>query len=179
MGDQQEGEGSPERRETENAFLKKFDIRFVLRRLNFLSRRVTQLALLDDDALLLLKAWLDHDPEAPELDLANRPKGWDDNFRDELSLIRKSILAPKVTNARSAQEKLLNPQSDTGKPAALPGDVEARYLLVATAIHFAVRWPGRPPEKSRRPIERIRVPTRKSLTRIVRGDSQRIYRARP
>lgn len=114
MGGQQEGEGSPERRETENAFLKKLDIRFVLRQLIFLSRRVTELALLDDDALLLLKAWLDHDPEAPELDLANRPEGWDNNFRDELSLIRKSILAPRVTNARSAQEKLLNPQSDTG-----------------------------------------------------------------
>jgi patatin-related protein len=114
--DQQEGEGGPERRDTENAFLKKFDIRFVLRRLNFLRRRLTQLAFLDDDALLLLKAWLDHDPEAPTLDLANRPEGWDGDFRGELKLIRKSRLAPKVTNARSAQEKLLNPESNTGKP---------------------------------------------------------------
>ncbi len=109
-------EGSSERKDTENAFLKKFDIRFVLRRLNFLRRRLTQLALLDDDALDLLQAWLDHDPDAPELDLANRPEGWDDDFRGELSLIRKSKLAPKVTNARSAQEKLLNPESNTGKP---------------------------------------------------------------
>jgi patatin-related protein len=108
-------EGSAERRDTQNAFLKKFDIRFVLRRLNFLRLRVTQLAFLDDDALHLLKAWLDHDAEAPALDLANRPKDWDDDFRRELSLIRGE-LAPQVTNVRSAQEKLLNPQSNTGEP---------------------------------------------------------------
>jgi len=126
--DQLEGEGSPGRKGTENAFLKKFDIRFVLRQLNFLRRRVTQLALLDDeadaaghqDALDLLQAWLDHDPNARALVPANRPEDWDDNFRkdfrDELNLIRKSRLAPKVINVRSAQEKLLNPESNTGKP---------------------------------------------------------------
>ena len=137
----QEGEGSPERRDTENAFLKKFDIRFVLRRLNFLRRRLTQLTLLDDeadaaghqDALDLLQAWLDHDPNARALAPAKRPEGWDDNFRkdfrDELSLIRKSRLAPKVINVRSAQEKLLNPQSDTGK------------LLYEAMSKLEIGWP--------------------------------------
>jgi len=80
MGDQQEGKGSPERRETENAFLKKFDIRFVLRRLYFLRRRLTQLTLLDDEAdaaghqeaLDLLQAWLEHDPNARALAPAKR-----------------------------------------------------------------------------------------------------------
>jgi patatin-related protein len=110
-------EGSGERKETQNAFLKKFDIRCVLRRFNFLRRRVTQLALLDDDALDLLKTWQDKDPEAPkkeELDLEKRPDGWDEDFRAELSLIRKR-LAPQATNARSAQEKLLNRESNTGE----------------------------------------------------------------
>jgi patatin-related protein len=124
------GEPSAKPRDTENAFLKKFDIRFVQRRLNFLRCRVAQLRRLDDEdgaaghqaALDLLQAWLDHDPEAPALVPVNHAKDWDNNFRKdfcaELILIRKR-LAPQATNVRSAQEKLLNCKSDKGKPAPL------------------------------------------------------------
>jgi patatin-related protein len=102
--------------ETENAFLKRFDIRFVLRRFIFLNRRVNQLATLDEEAETLLKTWLDQDPNAPQLDLEQRPEGWDDDFRNELNLIKKNKFSRAVTNARSAEEKLLNPRSDTGAP---------------------------------------------------------------
>ena len=109
-------EDSAKRRDTENAFLKKFDIRFVQRRLNFLRCRVAQLRRLEDEvgaaghqaALDLLQAWLDQRfGEAPALVPANHPKDWENNFRKdfcaELTLIRKA-LAPKATNVRSAQE---------------------------------------------------------------------------
>ena len=124
-------EGSAERRDTENAFLKKFDIRFVQRRLNFLRCRVAQLRRLDDEdgavehqaALDLLQHWLEQDPEAPALVPANHAKDWDNNFRKdfcaELNLIRKTRLAPQATNVRSAQEKLLNCKSEKGKPTPL------------------------------------------------------------
>jgi patatin-related protein len=103
-----------EKPETENAFLKRFDIRYVLRRFIFLNRRVNQLAPLDEEAETLLKTWLDQDPNAPELDVEHRPEGWDDDFRNELNLTKKYKFSHAVTNARSAEEKLLNPRSDTG-----------------------------------------------------------------
>ena len=115
--------------ETENAFLDKFDIRYVLRRLIFLNRRVNQLAALDEEAKALLQTWLDHDEHAPQLNLEKRPEGWDDEFRAELNHIKKHKLARAVTNARSAEEKLLNPHSNTGA------------LLYAAMSKLDIAWP--------------------------------------
>ena len=66
---------------------------------------------------------------APQLNLEKRPEGWDDEFRAELNHIKKHKLARAVTNARSAEEKLLNPHSNTGA------------LLYAAMSKLDIAWP--------------------------------------
>jgi patatin-related protein len=127
---------------TENTFLLQFDIRYSLRRLNFLNRRINQLAQttsgqLDEKAKKLLAAWLEHmavslpgDEEAQQKcaqsaqELLGKAKGidaveklsekWVADFREELRNIKK-VIGEALVRARSAEEVFLSADSTLGR----------------------------------------------------------------
>lgn len=103
-----------DKEKTENAFLLKFDIRYDLRRQAFLNRRINQLIELDEDAILLLKAVSETDEWPAKVSVDDVV---DDaaQFQEELNRIKKDEVAPRLKNARSAEEELLNRSSDSGK----------------------------------------------------------------
>ena len=106
------------RKKTENEFLLNFDIRYHLRRVGFLNRRINQLAELDEDAARFLEAVRGHSKEWQEKhenvsvqDLIHH-HGMD--FQDELNHIKKSKLAPALREARLLEENLRKHDSDSG-----------------------------------------------------------------
>lgn len=102
-------------KKTENEFLHKFDIRYDLRRLAFLNRRINQLAELDEDAKRLLKTvcpikeW----PKNLDVDALISRHGAD--FKSELNRIKRCEVSKALKEARSAEERLRKRDSDSGK----------------------------------------------------------------
>jgi len=121
--------------ETENAFLLDFDIRFALRRLSFLNRRITQLADVDDsgdispNARKLLLLWMPHIGQVKHdqtkattlegwLKASEIPGDWNKEFIEELIRIKKEMISDAVTRARLAEEIFLTPESKPAKELA-------------------------------------------------------------
>jgi patatin-related protein len=102
-------------KETENAFLRKFDIRYDLRRLGFLSRRINQLIELDEDAMRLLvplsalRGW----PKKLNVETLS-PRDRTD-FQNELNWIKRFEISPALQAARSAEERLRTGDSEIGE----------------------------------------------------------------
>jgi patatin-related protein len=105
-----------EDKKTENEFLLEFDVQYDLRRHAFLNRRINQLSKLDGDAQVLLKAATESDKWPAEVKIDNvvvDPQR--EEFQKELNRIKKREVAPSLKNARSAEQKLLNRNSDIGE----------------------------------------------------------------
>ena len=120
-----------EDKKAENEFLLEFDIQYDLRRQAFLNRRINQLSRLDDAARGLLKAASESDkwPTTVNVEVVfvNAER---EEFQKELNRIKKDEVAPSLKNARSAQEKLLNRNSDIG---------EKLYQAIG---HLRIGWPN-------------------------------------
>ena len=105
-----------EDKKTENEFLLEFDIRYDLRRHAFLNRRINQLSKLDDDAQSLLRAATKTDKWPAEIDVEDIVVDLQRaQFQKELNRIKKDEVAPALKNARFAQEKILDRNSDIGQ----------------------------------------------------------------
>ena len=105
-----------EDKKTENEFLLEFDIRYDLRRHAFLNRRINQLSKLDDDAQSLLRAATKTDKWPAEIDVEDVVVDLQRaQFQKELNRIKKDEVAPALKNARFAQEKILDRNSDIGQ----------------------------------------------------------------
>src|SRR5262249_49585315 len=140
---------------TENEFLLNFDIRYTLRRLSFLNRRVNKLAQtetdeLDDRTREILSSWLKHFSKSPTGSNQNKTRraektqalqsqvdrdaggsleqGWMARFRRELRRIKKELIADALAGARLAEEIFRDPKS---KPAE---------DLRAAAEDFGLPW---------------------------------------
>jgi patatin-related protein len=173
-----EKNGSP----TENEFLIQFDVRYRLRRLTFLTRRVNQLARIpfDADSRRSLSAWLDHEtakleqaPVSPARDSAllsikqiengnwlenesiGTPRAWLDPFQEELRQIKKTKLAPGIIAARFAEEQFARTES------------RAATALAQKIDELKLPWPELEPVLSENEpekkdaLERIFTPERK------------------
>ena len=115
-----ETEDRPEdpRKKTENEFLLAFDIRYHLRRLGFLNRRINQLADLDEDAARFLEAIRGHSNEWQEkhknLSVQDLVNDHGPRFKDELNHIKKFKLAPALREVRLLEENLRRRNSNSG-----------------------------------------------------------------
>lgn len=134
--------GLANQRPTENAFLVEFDVRYRLRRLVFLIRRVTELTkepYKDHPNIRgLLDAWLDREramenkppepgqPPPPRLkwvpekwfkdeSLLDPDENWLKVFRAELKRLKREVLGPGVVAARIAEEQFGIATSDAAK----------------------------------------------------------------
>ena len=143
-------------KQTENQFLVDYDIHYRLRRLNFLNRRINQLAglgknnQLNSNAKSLLLAWLEcackangsPDPQnlnalrvwlkkngensPPITDKIPDPDRWLSDFRNELNSIKENRVAKPAQKARFTEEQFLN--SKTPASTALRGKIEKLKL---------------------------------------------------
>ena len=106
-------------KKTENEFLLEFDIRYHLRRLGFLNRRINQLVELDDDAARFLDAVRRHSNDWQEkyqdLSVHDLIDHYGVDFQDELNQIKKLKIAPALREARLIEEKFRRRDSDSGK----------------------------------------------------------------
>jgi patatin-related protein len=103
-------------KKTENAFILNFDVRYNLRRLAFLNRRINQLARLDNNAKALLSTLRQHAKRwPPNVAVGDLTDHHSAEFQRELNRIKKYEIAPALINARTAEEKLLARDSDFGQ----------------------------------------------------------------
>lgn len=106
-------------KETENEFLLKFDIRYHLRRLGFLNRRINQLADLDEDSEKFLQAVHDHSKDwqrkYQNVSVEDLIKHHGVKFRDELNRIKKEKIAAALKEARFVEESLRKRDGGSGK----------------------------------------------------------------
>lgn len=103
-------------KKTENEFLLNFDIRYDIRRLGFLNRRINQLIDLDGDAARLLEAVRIHASGWPEnLTVRELIDQHGTDFQKELNQLKKDQVAPALKEARAAEEKLRNHDVGPGK----------------------------------------------------------------
>ncbi len=94
---------------SENAFLRRFDIRYCLRRLIFTTRRINELSRLDDRARTLLETWYRHrKPDSPisALDLVLKDRDWRTRFRAALKEIKTNTIATAIMKTRACEEQL-------------------------------------------------------------------------
>lgn len=94
---------------SESQFLEEFDLQFKLRRLTFISRRINELALLDEKAESLLAAWMQRSHHIRSLPEAfketMRSEAWRAEFRAELRELKK-LMSEDRSRLRAAQEGL-------------------------------------------------------------------------
>ena len=102
-------------KKTENEFLTNFDIRYDMRRLGFLNRRINQLAELDADAEKLLRVISTSKDWPKHLTVEQLIQQHGEEFRQELNRIKKCEVSSALQNARSAEEHLRDRNSDQGK----------------------------------------------------------------
>jgi patatin-related protein len=103
-------------KKTENEFLLNFDIRYDIRRLGFLNRRINQLIELDSDAARLLEAVRTHASGWPEnLTVRELIDQHGPDFQKELNRLKKDQVAPALKEARAAEEKLRNHDVGPGR----------------------------------------------------------------
>jgi patatin-related protein len=103
-------------KKTENEFLRNFDIRYHIRRLGFLNRRINQLSELDKDAVRLLEAVRAHASDWPtNLTVKELIDSRGTDFQNELNRLKKDEIAPALREARSAEEKLRNHDVGPGR----------------------------------------------------------------
>src|SRR6267378_1510078 len=130
-----------EGRPTENEFLTTFNIRFRLRRLIFLMRRVNQMGkpVFDDELRDMLRTWLKREKaqvlkRSSQKDPAWKvmtdmqenwfsrqktpPVSWLGDFREELKQIKAKKLAAAVTAVRVAEEQFGDPKSTASEDLA-------------------------------------------------------------
>jgi patatin-related protein len=101
---------------TENEFLLNFDIRYHIRRLGFLNRRINQLTELDKDAARLLEAVRAHATDWPaDLTVQELIDRHGTEFQNELNRLKKNEIAPALREARSTEERLRNHDLGSGK----------------------------------------------------------------
>lgn len=101
---------------TENEFLLNFDIRYHIRRLSFLNRRINQLSELDEDAVRLLEAVRAHASDwPPNLTVQELRDRYGIDFQNELNRLKKDEIASALKEARSAEEELRNHEVGSGK----------------------------------------------------------------
>src|SRR5262249_54926962 len=103
-------------KKTENQILLDFDIRYDIRRLGFLNRRINQLIELDGDAARLLEAVRIHAPHWPaNLTVGELINQHGSDFQKELNRLKKKEFAPALKEARAAEEKLRHYDVGSGK----------------------------------------------------------------
>ena len=102
-------------KETENAFLQKFDIRYDLRLLGFLNRRINQLMELDADAKRLLVALSNFRGWPKKLKVETLSPDDKTDFQNELNWIKRFEVSPALQAARAAEERLRARNSASGK----------------------------------------------------------------
>jgi patatin-related protein len=103
-------------KKTENEFLRNFDIRYHIRRLGFLNRRINQLSEFDKDAARLLEAVRAHASDWPtNLTVKKLIDSHGTDFQNELNRLKKDEIAPALREARSAEEKLRNHDVGPGR----------------------------------------------------------------
>lgn len=99
---------------SEAQLLEEFDLQFKLRRLTFISRRINELAKLDEKAENLLAAWMrrsHHVRELPEIFKENmRADAWREAFRTELRELKKRMSEDR-SSLRAAQDRLMRIQN--------------------------------------------------------------------
>ena len=102
-------------KKTENQFLDTFDIRYELRRLGFISRRINQLAELDADAEELLKPVLEDADWPKNLTIDALRHSQSEDFRHELNRIKREEVSKSLKFVRSAEENLKSAKTVDGK----------------------------------------------------------------
>ena len=103
-------------KKTENEFLLNFDIRYRIRRLGFLNRRINKLIDLDADAANLLEAVRTHASDWPaNLTVRELIDRHGTDFQNELNRLKKDEVAPALKEARLAEENLRNHEVGSGK----------------------------------------------------------------
>jgi patatin-related protein len=107
-------QGKEDEERTENAFLLKFDIRYDLRRQAFLNRRINQLIEVDKDAQIFLTAVGKSSDWPVQVSITDVLGTEREEFQKELNRIKKEEVALVLKNARSAEEKLLDRNSQIG-----------------------------------------------------------------
>ena len=112
-------EGTQELKQTENAFLSDFDVHYRLRRLIFLTRRITELSRIDANGRLdtraedLIRNCLT--TQGPKLIQQQRGPDWVETFRKELIRVKKTDLVPRLQAGRAAEGNLLSEKRDNEK----------------------------------------------------------------
>jgi hypothetical protein len=138
--------------DTENKFLSELDLRYRLRRLIFLSRRVNDLGRVDENgkldtgAIALLRSWQQNSTILAGIDLDHLTSEWTKAFRKELNRIKKMVLGPAIIDTRLAEERLVR-ATDQTEPKSLAPDEVQKLPEKDKSLYFAWQPENLPSEQ--------------------------------